>query len=134
VWFELIFQNNCHMNMGKASFLKLNYIYLQILCLYLGQTEDELQAEHKPHKIILLFSFFLEYNLLVISGQFKLHMNMVNLSGSPNFPTTTTMPWKFCCIFLQLPVEADRRITVLPGGMLSCCAVKFIQCMTTWSW
>lgn len=37
------------MDMGKASLLKLNYINLQILCLYLGLTEDELQAEHKPH-------------------------------------------------------------------------------------
>ena len=71
-------------------------------------------------EISLLFNFFLEYDLLVISGQFKLHMHMVNLSGSPNFPTTTIMPRKFCYIFLQLPVEADGRITVLPGGMLSC--------------
>lgn len=122
------------MDMGKASLLKLNYINLQILCLYLGQTEDELQAEHKPHKISLLFNFFLEYDLLVISGQFKLRMNMVNLSGFPHFPTTTIMSWKYCCIFLQLPLEADKRITVLPGGMLSCCALKFIQCMTTWPW
>jgi hypothetical protein len=83
------------MDIGKASLLKLNYINHQILCLYLGQTEDELQAEHKPCKISLFLIFSLEYDLLVISGQFKLHMNMVHLSGSPNFFTATNMPGNF---------------------------------------